>query len=320
MHITLPLPQQNAVPLIFTAVEYTPWVPGTSQGAGFAQTRKVILYGGPSTMAQMCLRLSFGLALMVTAATHAQQNPALTGELQVGVQPEVNPFATEADIQQGGVLFQTHCSYCHGVHGEGGRGADLTAGEYRMGGSDRELFKTIRTGVPGSEMPAVRVSDDDVWKLVGYVSRLGSRGLAEKAPGDAVTGRGLYTKSGCAACHRIDAEGTDLGPALTDVGRRRGLAFLEESLVKPEAFVANAYRAVQLNLKSGQTIVGIRLNEDDLSIQLREVSGNLRSFLKENITEIRRDQPSLMPSYEGRLNKTELANLVAYLNSLKGAR
>ena len=271
-------------------------------------------------MAQMCLRLSFGLALMVTAATHAQQNPALTGELQVGVLPEVNPFATEADIQQGGVLFQTHCSYCHGVHGEGGRGADLTAGEYRMGGSDRELFKTIRTGVPGSEMPAVRVSDDDVWKLVGYVSRLGSRGLAEKAPGDAVTGRGLYSKSGCAASHRIDAEGTDLGPALTDVGRRRGLAFLEESLVKPEAFVANAYRAVQLNLKSGQTIVGIRLNEDDLSIQLREVSGNLRSFLKENITEIRRDQPSLMPSYEGRLNKTELANLVAYLNSLKGAR
>jgi len=270
-------------------------------------------------MAQMYWRLSFGLVLLAATA-HAQQNPALTGELQIGALPEVNPFATEADIQQGSVLFQTHCSYCHGVHGEGGRGADLTAGEYRMGGSDRDLFKTIRTGVPGSEMPAVRVSDDEVWRLVGYVTRLGSRGLTEKAPGDAVAGKGLYTKSGCAACHRIGEEGTDLGPALTDVGRRRGLAFLEESLVKPDAFVANVYRAVQVKLKSGQTVVGIRLNEDDLSIQLRDVSGNPRSFLKDSITEIRRDKPSLMPSYEGRLNKTELANLVAYLNSLKGAR
>jgi len=53
---------------------------------------------------------------------------------------------------------------------------------------------------------------------------------------------------------------------------------------------------------------------------LRDLGGNLRSFSKDNIREIRRDKPSLMPSYEGRLNKAELANLVAYLNSLRGTR
>jgi putative heme-binding domain-containing protein len=189
-----------------------------------------------------------------------------------------------------------------------------------MGGSDRELFTTIRIGVPGSEMPSFRISDEEVWRLVGYVKQLGSRGLLEKAPGDAVAGKALYAKSGCSACHRIGGDGGDLGPALENIGRRRGLAFLEESMVKPEAVVANAYRAVQVVLQSGQTIAGIRLNEDDLSIQLRDLGGNLRSFLKENIREIRRDKASLMPSYETRLNKTELADLVAYLNSLKGAR
>jgi mono/diheme cytochrome c family protein len=71
--------------------------------------------------------------------------------------------------------------------------------EYRMGGSDQELFQTIRTGVPGSEMPAVRVSDDEVWKLVAYVARLGSSGLAEKAPGDVLAGKALYARNGCAA-------------------------------------------------------------------------------------------------------------------------
>lgn len=267
------------------------------------------------------MRISLGLLiLMAMGAAQAQRNLALTGEPVTGALPMINPFETQADIAQGGALFQTHCSYCHGVHGEGGRGADLTAGEYRMGGSDRELFTTIRIGVPGSEMPSFRISDEEVWRVVGYVKRLGSQGLLEKAPGDAVAGKALYAKSGCSACHSIGGDGGDLGPALEIIGRRRGLAFLEESVVKPDAVVANAYRAVQVVLKSGQTIAGIRLNEDDLSIQLRDLGGNLRSLFKENIREIRRDKPSLMPSYEARLNKTELADLVAYLNSLKGAR
>src|SRR5262249_7942406 len=152
------------------------------------------------------------------------------------------------------------------------------------------------------------------------VKRLGSQGLSEQAPGDAVAGEALYAKSGCAAGHRIRQKGTDLGPALDNIGRRRGVAFLEESLVKPEDYVANAFRAIQVVLKSGQIVAGVRLNEDDLSVQLRDLGGNLRSILKVDVREIRRDKPSLMPSYEGRLDKTELANLVAYLNSLKGAR
>jgi cytochrome c2 len=71
-------------------------------------------------------------------------------------------------------------------------------------------------------------------------------------------------------------------------------------------------------LKSGQTVTGIRLNRDDLSIQVRDTRDNLRSFLMENVTEVRFDKPSLMPAY-GSMNKQDLENVVAYLNSLKGA-
>jgi cytochrome c oxidase cbb3-type subunit 3 len=270
----------------------------------------------------MWLKISLVVLLpAVFLMAQGVQNPALTGEAVRNKNiAQTNPFNTDADLQQGGALFQLHCSYCHGSHGEGGRGADLSAGVYRMGGTDPELFTTIRSGIPGTEMPVVRVSDDEVWKLVGFVKRLGSQGLFEKAPGDADAGKGIYAKSGCAGCHRIGKDGMDLGPDLTDVGRRRGLAFLEESIVKPEAFVPNSYRAVQLVMKSGPNVSGIRLNEDDLSIQLRDVGGSPRSYLKENIREVRHDKPSLMPSYESRLSKKELADLVAYLNSLKGAQ
>ncbi len=269
----------------------------------------------------MLSRIFLGLAASAALlAAQNVQNQALTGEAARSAEiAKTNPFNTEADVQQGNALFQVQCTYCHGARGEGGRGADLTAGVYKMGGADPDLFKTVRSGIPGTEMPASRLTDDEIWKMVGFVKRLGSRGLSEKAPGDAAAGKALYAKNGCAGCHRIGDEGVDLGPDLSDVGRRRGLAFLEESLVKPEAFVSNTFRAVQLVMKSGPAVGGIRLNEDDLSVQLRDTNGNLRSVMKDGVKELRRDKPSLMPSYE-RLSKTDLTNLVAYLNSLKGAQ
>jgi putative heme-binding domain-containing protein len=127
----------------------------------------------------------------------------------------------------------------------------------------------------------------------------------------------MYQAMGCVVCHRVDKEGGSLGPDLTDVGRRRGLKFLAESLTKPEADVPITYRAVQVVLKSGETVTGIRLNRDDLSIQLRDTADNLRSFLMEKVKEVRYDKPSLMPSYAS-MNQKDFNDVIAYLNSLKG--
>ena len=129
----------------------------------------------------------------------------------------------------------------------------------------------------------------------------------------------MFTRSpGAPHCHRIESDGGNLGPELTDIGRRRGLKFLAESLVTPEADIAVAYRAVQVVLKSGQTVTGMRLNRDDLSIQLRDSRDNLRSFLMQNVEDVRYDKPSLMPAYAS-MNPTDRENLIAYLHSLKGS-
>ena len=236
-------------------------------------------------------------------------------------QQQRNPFDTAEGLEQGTALFQTHCSYCHGARGEGGRGADLTTGQYRHGGTDANLFATVRNGIPGTEMPAVRATDDEVWKMVAFVKKLGTLATNEKPPGDPVAGKAVYAgKGGCGACHSIGREGGSLGPDLNDVGRRRDLKYLEESLVTPEADVPIRYRAIRVVTKPGQTITGIRLNEDDISIQLRDEKDNLRSFLKENIREIRYDKPSLMPAYGSTLSRKEIEDVVAYLSGLRGVQ
>ena len=154
--------------------------------------------------------------------------------------------------------------------------------------------------------------------MVAFVRRLGSAGMAERASGNVAVGSAVYQRSGCARCHRIGTAGGVLGPDLTAVGRRRGLGFLAESVVKPEADVPNAYRATQVVLKTNASVTGVRLNEDDLSIQLRDMAGELRSFLKTEVKEIRRTQPPIMPAYTS-LGKAGLDDLVAYLSSLKGS-
>jgi SAM-dependent methyltransferase len=65
-------------------------------------------------------------------------------------------------------------------------------------------------------------------------------------------------------------------------------------------------------------VEGIQLNEDDISLQLRDPAGNPRSFLKSNLKEVSREERSLMPSFATRLSAAEIDHLVAFLRTLKG--
>jgi putative heme iron utilization protein len=93
-----------------------------------------------------------------------------------------------------------------------------------------------------------------------------------------------------------------------------------ESLLKPDADVPVRYRAVAVTTKSGQIITGIRLNEDDISIQLRDEKDNFRSFFKDTLSGMRYDKPSLMPAYGTALSKKEIDDVVSYLSSLRGVQ
>jgi putative heme-binding domain-containing protein len=254
------------------------------------------------------------LASAVPAAAQAMRGEQVRNPATL---PEQNPLNSEADAALGRQLFVGRCGLCHGRDGEGGRGAVLTTGQYRHGDSDREIFLTIRNGIANTEMPGTFLTDPEVWRLVAYVKRLGSaRASLEKAAGDPRDGRVVYRSKGCPACHRIAGEGGDMGPDLSSVGVRSALRYLRQSIVDPNADIPPTYRTVTVTTLAGAKIRGVHLNEDDYSIQLRDVDGNPRSFLKSEIQQIRRENESLMPPYTG-LSETELDNLLAYLNSLR---
>src|SRR4051812_24520281 len=68
--------------------------------------------------------------------------------------PAVNPLSGDADaIQSGMGLFRSRCADCHGMDARGVRGPDLTQ-VWASGRTDGGLFRTLRRGVPGTEMPS----------------------------------------------------------------------------------------------------------------------------------------------------------------------
>jgi putative heme-binding domain-containing protein len=240
--------------------------------------------------------------------------------LALSAAAQTNPYTSASDAELGGKLYRGRCGHCHGQAGEGGRGAVLT-GTLRHGSSDAELFQVIRRGIPGTEMPgAFNLPEMEIWRMVTHLKQLRQgQGGSEVATGNAAAGAKVYESNGCARCHSIRGHGGYLGPDLTDVGAKRALRHLRESVVNPNADLPLDYRTVIVVTPQGSTVSGIHLNEDETSVHLRDLNGNIRSFLKREVKGVRIPRQSLMPAYTA-LSPADLDNLVAYMSSLRPPR
>jgi putative heme-binding domain-containing protein len=237
--------------------------------------------------------------------------------------PKINPFQSASDIARGKQIFGGHCAPCHGPEGEGGKGANLALPTLSRAADDAALFKTIQNGIPGTEMPkAGEMNDHEVWQVAAFVRTLGRVTEPEKLSGSAPRGRELVrSKGNCLNCHVMAGEGVAMGPELTTIGLRRNAAFLRRTLLDPKTSIPEGYAFVELITKRNQRISGIRLGEDTYTVQVRDLSGHLHSFWKNDLSEFREDSTRTpMPSFQTMLSDSEREDVIAYLVTLRGAQ
>jgi putative heme-binding domain-containing protein len=140
---------------------------------------------------------------------------------------------------------------------------------------------------------------------------------ADVPPGDAARGKALVESNRCLDCHRIGETGSRLGPNLSDIGARRTPDRLLKSLVAPDEEVLFENRFVRVVTKDGATITGRLLNQDAMSVQMMTPKEELKTYLRANIREYTVLDKGLMPSTQGKLSDQQVADIVAYLASLK---
>jgi PQQ-dependent dehydrogenase (methanol/ethanol family) len=254
-----------------------------------------------------------------------------------------NPLSSDPSaIAAGQRVFDQTCQSCHGAGGQGDRGPALNTPTFAHGAGDADLFRTIRAGVPGTQMPPFAgLTDAEVWQLVSYIH--GLQGATPRSPGagatrasvggDNAAGEALFFgRAACASCHEINGRGGILGPDLSGAGRLSPEA-VRQKITDPNAQLplaagargggsgrGGAVRpAVIVKTQDGREIRGLRRNEDTFSIQLVDVSGQLHLLDKVKLASVQVEDKSMMPSdYSTRLSAAEIANLVTYLQSQSG--
>src|SRR5438045_987793 len=85
------------------------------------------------------------IASRTAGVLYAQQNQSDTVRNPLGADP--------AAVAAGQQLYNGTCQTCHGPAGQGDRGPALNTSSLAHGSEDGELFHTIRTGIPNSQMP-----------------------------------------------------------------------------------------------------------------------------------------------------------------------
>lgn len=225
---------------------------------------------------------------------------------------------TADDLARGKRIYVAQCALCHGIEGVGGRGPSLNLPSLRRAADTAAIARIIQNGLPGTDMPGFwNLSESEARLVAEYVRTLGQREEVKLA-GDPVKGKAVFEAQGCTACHIVRGQGGNLGPVLTEVGTSRGAAHLREAIVDPGANVPESWLVVAAATRAGQTVRGVRVNEDTFTIQLRDARGRFHSFRKAELKELKKESGvSTMPSYKT-LAAAELDDLVAYLASLRG--
>jgi cytochrome c2 len=126
------------------------------------------------------------------------------------------------------------------------------------------LVEGFNAGMPPVGKPPISLTDEEVLTVIAYLQSLGGTpsvtlatvvdgqgestaapagGGAVAAAGPALDGAGVYASYLCATCHAIDDATQGVGPSLFDVGSRLSKAQIYESIMEPDAVLADGFSA-----------------------------------------------------------------------------
>src|SRR3954467_2746882 len=224
-----------------------------------------------------------------------------------------------ADIAYGSRLYDAQCTTCHGANGGGVGCAALRSGKFRNAATDNILTRVVTTGIPATTPQAFKFDPSEIAGIVAFLRNMNGVDRGSVKAGDAARGRGVFDgKGGCARCHRVGAQGSRVGPDLSDIGTMRSAGSLLRSLTDPTSQMMPINRPVRAVTRDGRVVNGRRLNEDTYTVQLIDDQEKLVSLSKSDLAEFTIATASPMPSFRDRLTPDELADVVAYLLALKG--
>jgi quinoprotein glucose dehydrogenase len=140
------------------------------------------------------------------------------------------------------------------------------------------------------------------------------------AGGDAALGREIVLNNAavyCQRCHKLDNQGGEVGPPLNGIGTKHPRDYLLESIVNPNAKIAEGYQSVILNLIDGRTVAGVLRGKDAKTVTVVTPENKVVTVPVEDIDAQKPDVSAMPDDLHKKLSKRELRDIVEYLSTLK---
>jgi putative heme-binding domain-containing protein len=156
------------------------------------------------------------------------------------------------------------------------------------------------------------------------VKRLGSVIRPEQVlslKGDAVRGRELFFKSAglqCVNCHKINGTGSNLGPDLSQIGKKLTRTQVLDNLLEPSKTIDPLYVPYLLETTDGKFHTGLLAERNDREVVLKIAGDKEVRVPASKVERLAPQSKSLMPELLLRdLTAEQAADLVEFLASLK---
>lgn len=122
----------------------------------------------------------------------------------------------------------------------------------------------------------------------------------------------------CIGCHQINEEGKLVGPPLSTIGNKLGREQLFESVLTPSAALLMSYENWAVRLKNGDIKIGIKVEETDDRVTLKDNNGEYLDIPLAKIADKKQMTLSMMPeNITESMTVQELVDVVDYLQTLR---
>lgn len=151
-----------------------------------------------------------------------------------------------------------------------------------------------------------------------YVARKGndkviSIDAVAQLQANAITGKTGFEKN-CSNCHRVNANGKDIGPELSGIGEKFDKIGLLDAIINPSAAIVFGYEPWLINTKDGESVYGFLIAENKHSVTIKDIAGARHVIAREKISSKKKQNNSLMPDpLTTGLSEQELADIAAFL-------
>ena len=131
-------------------------------------------------------------------------------------------------------------------------------------------------------------------------------------------GRYLFQRQGCAICHALTSEEAPKGPFMGQIGSIMKADQIAESILRPNASIAQGFASVLITLKDGQAHSGFVTQESASQLTLRYIVGGATQIPVAQIQSRSELEHSMMPAgLANALSLQEFTSLVRFLADQK---